>query len=163
MMNKRKVFFFLLFVFWADKTDDNLHFLVKWDKLTHHHRFRYFIENFQMSNDNGLTNLVNRCRRFVCRGRDRASSNANQNRNINFNNGPIGTKFVSNRIATNKYTLITFLPKFLYEQFRKYSNVFFLCIVIFQVNPKKFDLELSLFSSKYPVFHQQDASQQQFL
>ncbi len=35
-------------------------------------------------------------------------------------------KFLHNRISTAKYNFATFLPKFLYEQFSKYANLFFL-------------------------------------
>nr|CAI5827527.1 unnamed protein product [Callosobruchus analis] len=41
----------------------------------------------------------------------------------------------SNKIRTAKYTLITFLPIFLFEQFRKWSNVFFLLIALLQQVP----------------------------
>ncbi|KAL1926205.1 hypothetical protein VTP01DRAFT_6070 [Rhizomucor pusillus] len=37
-------------------------------------------------------------------------------------------KFLHNRIFTAKYTIITFLPRFLYEEFSKYANLFFLFI-----------------------------------
>ncbi|KAJ2782664.1 aminophospholipid translocase [Coemansia javaensis] len=35
-------------------------------------------------------------------------------------------KFGHNRVSTAKYSLLTFLPKFLFEQFSKYANLFFL-------------------------------------
>ncbi|KAJ1736271.1 aminophospholipid translocase [Coemansia biformis] len=35
-------------------------------------------------------------------------------------------KFKHNRVSTAKYNLMTFLPKFLFEQFSKYANLFFL-------------------------------------
>ncbi|CAJ0580954.1 unnamed protein product, partial [Mesorhabditis spiculigera] len=38
----------------------------------------------------------------------------------------------NNVISTCKYDALTFLPRFLYEQFRRYSNIFFLCIVLLQ-------------------------------
>jgi hypothetical protein len=60
-----------------------------------------------------------------------------EKRIITINKGPQTTKFISNRISTSKYSILTFLPKFLFEQFRKYSNIFFVCIVIFQVNRKR--------------------------
>lgn len=44
-------------------------------------------------------------------------------------------KFCSNRISTAKYNLFTFLPKFLFEQFRRYSNIFFLVIALLQQIP----------------------------
>ncbi|CAO3683743.1 unnamed protein product [Rhizopus stolonifer] len=37
-------------------------------------------------------------------------------------------KFLHNRVFTAKYTALTFLPKFLYEEFSKYANLFFLFI-----------------------------------
>jgi hypothetical protein len=52
---------------------------------------------------------------------------------ISINSGPQTTKFISNYISTSKYSILTFLPKFLFEQFRKYSNIFFLCIAVLQV------------------------------
>ena len=36
--------------------------------------------------------------------------------------------------STAKYTAMTFFPKFLFEQFRRYANVFFLFIALLQVN-----------------------------
>lgn len=35
--------------------------------------------------------------------------------------------------STAKYSFLTFLPKFLFEQFRKYANIFFLFISLLQV------------------------------
>jgi len=43
--------------------------------------------------------------------------------------------FVSNAISTAKYSLWTFVPKFLFEQFRRYANVFFLMIGLLQQIP----------------------------
>ena len=43
-----------------------------------------------------------------------------------------GKPFVSNSITTAHYNILTFLPKFLFEQFRRYPNLFFLSISIFQ-------------------------------
>ena len=44
-------------------------------------------------------------------------------------------KFKNNSISTGKYTILTFLPKFLYEQFCKYANIFFLTIGLLQQIP----------------------------
>ncbi|KAG9511068.1 Phospholipid-transporting ATPase 6, partial [Fragariocoptes setiger] len=44
-------------------------------------------------------------------------------------------KFLSNRITTAKYSWSTFFPKFLFEQFRRYSNIFFSFIALFQQIP----------------------------
>ncbi|KAJ7481094.1 phospholipid-translocating ATPase [Mycena galericulata] len=40
--------------------------------------------------------------------------------------------YISNQVITSKYTLITFLPRNLLEQFRRVANVFFLAIAILQ-------------------------------
>ncbi|XP_071786477.1 probable phospholipid-transporting ATPase IA isoform X3 [Asterias amurensis] len=45
------------------------------------------------------------------------------------------TKFCNNEVNTGKYSLVTFLPKFLFEQFRRYANVFFLFIALLQQIP----------------------------
>lgn len=42
-------------------------------------------------------------------------------------------KFCNNKISTAKYSFISFLPKFLFEQFRRYANIFFLFIALLQV------------------------------
>ncbi|RKP14890.1 hypothetical protein BJ684DRAFT_7889 [Piptocephalis cylindrospora] len=41
-------------------------------------------------------------------------------------------KFLHNRVSTAKYTIVSFFPKFLYEQFSKYANIFFLFTSIIQ-------------------------------
>jgi phospholipid-transporting ATPase len=43
------------------------------------------------------------------------------------------SKFVSNYVSTAKYSVYSFLFKFLYEQFSKYANVFFLITAAIQV------------------------------
>ncbi|XP_037297496.1 probable phospholipid-transporting ATPase IA isoform X3 [Manduca sexta] len=57
-----------------------------------------------------------------------------QNRII-FVNRPQPQKFVSNRISTAKYSVPSFIPLFLFEQFRRYSNCFFLLIALLQQIP----------------------------
>lgn len=44
-------------------------------------------------------------------------------------------RYASNRIQTAKYTVITFLPKNLFEQFRGVANLYFLFLVILQMFP----------------------------
>ena len=58
-------------------------------------------------------------------------------RMIALNNPPINAvhKFVDNHVSTAKYNAVTFLPKFLYEQFSKYANLFFLFTAILQQIP----------------------------
>ncbi|KAI8508816.1 Phospholipid-transporting ATPase IA [Branchiostoma belcheri] len=50
-------------------------------------------------------------------------------------NRPQINKFCSNKISTAKYNFFTFLPKFLFEQFRRYANAFFLFIALLQQIP----------------------------
>lgn len=47
---------------------------------------------------------------------------------IHLNNPPANAvnKYVDNHVSTAKYNVATFIPKFLYEQFSKYANLFFL-------------------------------------
>lgn len=58
-----------------------------------------------------------------------------QFRTIRVNQKLQSAKFCSNAISTSKYNFITFLPKFLFEQFRKYANIFFFMIVMLQQVP----------------------------
>ncbi|XP_017837733.1 probable phospholipid-transporting ATPase IA isoform X3 [Drosophila busckii] len=50
-------------------------------------------------------------------------------------NSPQPTKYCNNRITTAKYNCLCFLPSFLFEQFRRYSNCFFLLIALLQQIP----------------------------
>lgn len=58
-------------------------------------------------------------------------------RMIHLNNAPVNAanKWVSNHISTAKYNVVTFLPKFLFEQFSKYANLFFLFTAVLQQIP----------------------------
>ncbi|XP_032231937.1 phospholipid-transporting ATPase IA isoform X2 [Nematostella vectensis] len=47
-------------------------------------------------------------------------------------NKPQVRQYCNNKISTAKYNFLTFLPKFLLEQFSRYSNVFFLFIALLQ-------------------------------
>ena len=53
---------------------------------------------------------------------------------IHLNNPPANqaNKYVNNHVSTTKYNVATFLPKFLFEQFSKYANIFFLFTAILQ-------------------------------
>ncbi|XP_069676428.1 phospholipid-transporting ATPase IF-like isoform X2 [Periplaneta americana] len=45
--------------------------------------------------------------------------------------GPSSTvKFQNNKISTSKYTILSFLPKNLFEQFRRIANFYFLCMTV---------------------------------
>ncbi|KAF2423738.1 phospholipid-transporting ATPase [Tothia fuscella] len=56
---------------------------------------------------------------------------------IHLNNPPANAanKYVDNHISTAKYNIATFVPKFLFEQFSKYANIFFLFTAILQQIP----------------------------
>ncbi|XP_069057876.1 phospholipid-transporting ATPase IA isoform X2 [Pleurodeles waltl] len=57
-----------------------------------------------------------------------------EGRNI-FINQPQLTKFCNNHVSTAKYNPLTFLPRFLYSQFRRAANAFFLFIALLQQIP----------------------------
>ena len=57
----------------------------------------------------------------------------NHNRSKNQDNK--NKNFRSNRVSTSKYNILTFGPLFVYEQFRKFSNIFFLAICFVQQVP----------------------------
>lgn len=56
---------------------------------------------------------------------------------IHLNNPPAnsGKRYVDNHVSTAKYNVATFLPKFLFEQFSKYANLFFLFTAALQQIP----------------------------
>ncbi|KAI0643994.1 phospholipid-translocating P-type ATPase [Trametes meyenii] len=50
---------------------------------------------------------------------------------VDHNGDPV-VRYVRNKVRTSKYTVITFVPKNLYEQFRRAANLYFLALVIVQ-------------------------------
>eukprot|EP00842_Homolaphlyctis_polyrhiza_P006347 jgi/Hompol1/6713/HPOL_005065-RA len=48
---------------------------------------------------------------------------------------PLQQLFPINEIRTSKYTLLSFLPRNLFEQFRRFANIFFLTLAILQFYP----------------------------
>ncbi|KAI9801089.1 MAG: hypothetical protein M1833_002957 [Piccolia ochrophora] len=56
---------------------------------------------------------------------------------IHLNNPPANSagQYVDNHVSTAKYNVATFVPKFLYEQFSKYANLFFLFTAALQQIP----------------------------
>lgn len=59
--------------------------------------------------------------------------------------GQPNVKYVSNRIVTSKYTFLTFIPKNLFEQFRKAANLYFLLMAVLGMIPA--------FSSNSPILN----------
>jgi hypothetical protein len=90
-----------------------------------------------MAQNFSITRLSRQLSNSIRGTRYSTTDNNDEKRIITINKGPQTIKFISNQISTSKYSILTFLPKFLFEQFRKYANIFFLCIVIFQVNKKR--------------------------
>lgn len=45
-------------------------------------------------------------------------------------------RYPRNKVRTSKYTLVTFLPRFLAEQFRRLANCYFLMLVLLQTSDK---------------------------
>ncbi|KAI0759957.1 phospholipid-translocating P-type ATPase [Trametes elegans] len=57
------------------------------------------------------------------------------NRVVALNDPDANSDFCSNYVSTSKYNLATFVPKFLFEQFSKYANLFFLFTALIQQIP----------------------------
>ncbi|KAI0070017.1 phospholipid-translocating P-type ATPase [Panus rudis PR-1116 ss-1] len=55
---------------------------------------------------------------------------------IALNNPAANSHFCSNYVSTSKYNAVTFVPKFLFEQFSKYANLFFLFTACIQQIPE---------------------------
>ena len=55
-------------------------------------------------------------------------------RRIQFNNLIANEKFTNNKISTTKYTPLSFVPLFLWDQFSKPANFYFLIISSLQVS-----------------------------
>jgi len=67
-------------------------------------------------------------------GGGEAQIEGDEGRRININAAQC-QKYKANEISTAKYNVFTFIPKFLFEQFRRYANIFFLCIGLLQQIP----------------------------
>lgn len=63
------------------------------------------------------------------------TSGSSSLREVYINDASYGKGFKSNYISTTKYNVATFLPKFLFEQFSKYANLFFLATALIQQVP----------------------------
>lgn len=54
---------------------------------------------------------------------------------LNDPNANASVRYADNHVSTAKYNFITFLPKFLFEQFSRYANLFFLFTAVLQQIP----------------------------
>jgi phospholipid-transporting ATPase len=70
-------------------------------------------------------------------GRGKADPSTLGPRLIHLNNPPANSskKWADNHVSTTKFNFATFFPKFLYEQFSKYANLFFLFTACLQQIP----------------------------
>ena len=70
-------------------------------------------------------------------GRGKPDPSALGPRIIHLNNPPANAqnRYLDNHVSTAKYNVATFLPKFLFEQFSKYANLFFLFTAVLQQIP----------------------------
>lgn len=75
--------------------------------------------------------------KFGLPGRGKPDPSTLGPRIIHLNNPPANAtnKYVDNHVSTTKYNIATFVPKFLFEQFSKYANLFFLFTAILQQIP----------------------------
>ncbi|XP_074912745.1 phospholipid-transporting ATPase VB isoform X1 [Buteo buteo] len=78
------------------------------------------------------------------RGKVKKRKKKNENKRVIISNLPFGSKkrkenpniyYDSNKIKTTKYTILTFLPKNIYEQFHRFANVYFVVIALLNFVP----------------------------
>ena len=53
---------------------------------------------------------------------------------VNDPDANMSKRFTTNRVHTTKYTPLTFLPQFLWNELRRPANIFFCLIIFIQVN-----------------------------
>ncbi|XP_076206227.1 phospholipid-transporting ATPase VB isoform X1 [Aptenodytes patagonicus] len=78
------------------------------------------------------------------RGKVKKRKKKNENKRVIISNLPFGSKkwkenpnrhYDSNKIKTTKYTILTFLPKNIYEQFHRFANIYFVVIALLNFVP----------------------------
>ncbi|KAF3421427.1 hypothetical protein E2986_05257, partial [Frieseomelitta varia] len=72
-----------------------------------------------------------------CIGRSTSFFSSETERRIRANNREFNSQFnyANNYIKTSKYTVLTFLPLNLFEQFQRLANFYFLCLLVLQMIP----------------------------
>lgn len=94
-----------------------------------------FDDNYTSSRDQfNIKILFNR---YILRKNVSSGADSNQPRIINMNDrvANSGFAYCDNHVSTTKYNAATFLPKFLFQEFSKYANLFFLCTSAIQQVP----------------------------
>uniref|UniRef100_A0A8D2PQ20 ATPase phospholipid transporting 10B (putative) n=1 Tax=Zosterops lateralis melanops TaxID=1220523 RepID=A0A8D2PQ20_ZOSLA len=80
----------------------------------------------------------------AARGKVRKRKKKNENKRVIVSNLTFGSKrwkenpnryYDSNEIETTKYTILTFLPKNIYEQFHRFANIYFVFIALLNFVP----------------------------
>ncbi len=66
-------------------------------------------------------------------------------------NEPLKNNYVDNSVITSKYTLFTFIPMTLFEQFRRIANLYFLIISCFMLIGKKIFYLTAHFTMPIPI------------
>ena len=74
--------------------------------------------------------------------------------------GRCSSRRFNEKFSTCKYNALSFLPRFLYEQFRRYNNIFFLVIALLQVPFFPFFLSKESFSKFLMSVRQVDTRRQ---
>lgn len=55
----------------------------------------------------------------------------------------------TNRIVSTKYTLLTFFPKNMFEQFRRIANFYFLCMTVIAIVIGEYNIALDVCTLEY--------------
>ncbi|KAH8740891.1 hypothetical protein FG386_002437 [Cryptosporidium ryanae] len=84
-----------------------------------------------LSSNKENTSIFSRINGIFCKN----STNFSE-RTIHFSGRTVPSKFVSNIVCNQKYSLITFIPKVLYDQFRHFFNFFYLIVALLQFIPE---------------------------
>mmetsp|Transcript_7725 Transcript_7725/g.28487 ORF Transcript_7725/g.28487 Transcript_7725/m.28487 type:complete len:1174 (-) Transcript_7725:136-3657(-) len=91
-----------------------------WQKVAHRLGAEDVVENANVDTHIGLRE---RCAMFFGKKKEEKEF-----REIQLNDPDVGDHFINNKVKTSRYTLLTFLPKNLFEQLRKAVNVYFLIV-----------------------------------
>uniref|UniRef100_A0A8C5GBM5 Phospholipid-transporting ATPase n=1 Tax=Gouania willdenowi TaxID=441366 RepID=A0A8C5GBM5_GOUWI len=101
------------------------------------------------SRDTEITKAAGAGATAAVRGRKKRKNKENKTRTVRANtllNDHPNPHYANNKIKTTKYTLLSFLPKNLFEQFHRFANVYFVFIALLNFVPvvNAFQPELAL-------------------